>query len=164
MIYGNGIPTPTVVYRKDLYLEYMKDVQPEKRGWMMGDLPMWLWFAANTRIAFIDEVTTTYRILENSASHSNDIKKNEDFFSSSRDIRHFFISKYPQYKYMSIDVDDGYWRTMLSFGEKYNLLEYSLNCLNHIIKKTFKEKIKYILYHTKFGFSIQTLFRKHRDE
>lgn len=80
MLYGNGIPTLTTMFRKNLYFDYQNDVQPEKQNWLMGDLPMWLWFTANTQVGFIDEPTTVYRLLENSASHSNDIKKMRNSF------------------------------------------------------------------------------------
>ena len=59
----------------------------------MGDYPMWLWISYYHKIKFLPESTTVYRVLEESASHSNDIQKYERFILSTIDITAFL---YPQ--------------------------------------------------------------------
>ena len=86
----NTIPTLTVLYRRDLQLKYDRDVQPNLYNWYMGDYPMWLWFAHESRIAFLPEVTGIYRVLENSASHSLELRRNLLFVQSGLDIKKFY--------------------------------------------------------------------------
>lgn len=91
---GNRIPTLTTVYRKDLLDRYQKEIQPNNKGWLMGDYPMWLYFSHESKIKFIEVVTSVYRVLENSASHSVDVEKQFRFEKSNREIRQFYANKY----------------------------------------------------------------------
>lgn len=91
---GNRVPTLTTVFRKDLLNSYLKEIYPQDKGWLMGDYPMWLYFAHESRIKFIDKVTSVYRVLENSASHSLNIEKQLAFEKSYWKIRKFFSEKY----------------------------------------------------------------------
>lgn len=91
---GNVIPTLSVVFRKDLYEQYLQDVQPELHNWKMGDYPIWIWFSFKSRIKFLSDVTGVYRVLESSASHSKDICKVIDFAKSGLTIRLYFAEKF----------------------------------------------------------------------
>ena len=75
-------------------MEYLKEVEPKSKNWLMGDYPMWLWISYYHKIKFIPESTTVYRVLEESASHSNDIQKYERFILSTIDITAFYIHKF----------------------------------------------------------------------
>lgn len=86
----NTIPTLTVLFRGELYWKYVNEVNPFVRRWKMGDYPMWLWFAHEGQIAFLQEVTGVYRFLQNSASHSSDLTKSISFALSGLDIKRFY--------------------------------------------------------------------------
>ncbi|MDO5772727.1 MAG: glycosyltransferase [Spirochaetales bacterium] len=100
---GNRVPTLTTVFRKDLLNSYLKEIYPQNKGWLMGDYPMWLYFAHESRIKFLDKVTSVYRVLENSASHSKDIEKSVNFASSVLRIQNFFSEKYFHKKFHEFD-------------------------------------------------------------
>lgn len=91
---GNRIPTLTTVYRKDLLDKYQKEIQPSTQCWLMGDYPMWLYFAHESKIKFFDKDTAVYRVLENSASHSVDVEKQLEFSSSYYNISKYFAELY----------------------------------------------------------------------
>lgn len=91
---GNCIPTLTTVYRKDLLDKYQREIQPNNKGWLMGDYPMWLYFSHESKIKFFDKETAVYRVLEESASHSTDINKMIKFEESVYDIRQFYNQKF----------------------------------------------------------------------
>lgn len=93
-INGNKIITLTTMYKKDLLYKYQNEVCPNDKGWLMGDLPMWLYFSKSTKMKFMNEATGVYRCLEESASHTNDLKKKEAFRKSSETIRRYFAEKY----------------------------------------------------------------------
>lgn len=94
LLSGNGIPTLSTCFRRELLMRYLDEVNPYNKNWLMGDYPMWLWFLLHTKAYFLDDVTARYRILQNSASHSTDIRKVIAFEESVLDIKIFFIRKY----------------------------------------------------------------------
>ena len=94
LLYANGIVTLTTCFRKKMHLEYINDVKPERKNWLMGDYPMWIWFLYNSKAYFFKEVMGKYRILPNSASHSTNIDRVIAFEESVLDVRLFFINKY----------------------------------------------------------------------
>lgn len=114
-IQGNVIPTLSVVIRRHLVDEYLREVQPQTHGWKMGDYPMWLYAAAHSKIKFLPCITGVYRILEQSMSHDRSYLKMLAFRKSTIDIRLFFLEKYghglpagihadQQLRYMKFDV------------------------------------------------------------
>lgn len=86
----NTIPTLSTLFRRDLYVRYINDVKPIEQNWLMGDYPIWLWFAHESAIAFIPETIGVYRVLDNSASHSSNINKMLAFTQSGLDIKRFY--------------------------------------------------------------------------
>ncbi|WP_196894156.1 glycosyltransferase family 2 protein [Aureivirga marina] len=101
----NQISTLTSLFKRDLWLDFNREVQPAKTDWKMGDYPQWLYFSLKSKIHFLPEVTGVYRVLTESASHSKDIQKQEAFIKSFFDIKKFFLdfSKTP---YNQEDLDD----------------------------------------------------------
>ena len=84
----------TVVARRDLILRYYAEVQPETKGWLTDDLPMWLWFSARQKITAIDCVTAVHRVLATSVSHSRQWQKQLDFCYSLDSIMLWFDENY----------------------------------------------------------------------
>lgn len=94
LLFDNTIPTLTVVVRNEVEFRYFDDVRPDTHGWKMGDYPRWLWYAAESKIGFLDNPTSVYRVLPESASHSRSLKKMLAFADNFYDIKHFFDQKY----------------------------------------------------------------------
>jgi glycosyltransferase involved in cell wall biosynthesis len=92
---GSGISTLSVCARESLFAKYWENIRPEKRGWRMGDYPIWLFISYLSYIHYIDDITAVYRVLEESASHFSDIRKTIAFIESTRDVRLFFCENYP---------------------------------------------------------------------
>lgn len=88
MLRLNSAENCTVVARREVVEEYYRTVKPlEHSEWLTDDLPMWLWFAAHHRIAFLDGVTAVHRIVEGSVSHSHDYRGRIAFCDSLGDIK-----------------------------------------------------------------------------
>lgn len=98
----NTVPTLTVVLRSKIQRQYSLEIKPGLRKWKMGDYPIWLYFAYNSKIKFMPEVTSVYRILNNSASHCIDVLDKLYFNLSTLEIREFFAIKYNSSKESSI--------------------------------------------------------------
>lgn len=61
------------------------------KGWSMGDYPRWLCISKLGSIKFINEVSSVYRVLPNSASHFTDYRKEETFIDGLFLIQQHFI-------------------------------------------------------------------------
>ena len=73
------VAAPTIAFRTDLMRRCVQE-----RAWSINqnffyDSVMAYWFAYNSKIKFIDEEMAAYRILQNSACHATDNKKNRLF-------------------------------------------------------------------------------------
>lgn len=85
-----NIVTATTLFRTEL-LKAQDDYNP---NFLMGDLPLWLVFSSVKKVKYIKDVTTHYRVLKESASHSNDIDKILNFHLNGIHIKEYFALKY----------------------------------------------------------------------
>lgn len=91
----NSVPTLTTVFRKDVFVRYKDIIFPHSHEWKMGDYPIWLFISYYHRIHFMEDVTSVYRVLNNSASHfGNDYEKELSFLKSDFDIRFFLCERF----------------------------------------------------------------------
>lgn len=137
-----SIPALTVMYRAE-YLKGYYDFVDGKR-WMMGDAPLWLYIAYNSKIYFFDEVVAVYRVLENSATGRNSYQKHKEFIKSSYNMRLFFANKsgYNNTGYLKSRYFDALFTAALSYNCKKDIFMY----FKKIHHKTWKVYIKYLLY------------------
>lgn len=127
-----GIATLTTCFRKDLRDQYIRDVIPSNKGWLMGDSPLWKYIAFHSKVKFMPDYTGVYRILPESASHSSNIEKRISFVNSILDIQEYMLEQYvkdPQKKkrIKSKIVSDYHLRCfniLLSMGKKVEAKSY----------------------------------------
>ena len=87
-----SLATLTVLFRGSLFRGFEKELTAMQLK--MTDYPMWLEFSKKMKIKYMDEITSSYRLLKNSASHSDDIEKIIAFNLNSLQIRLYFADKY----------------------------------------------------------------------
>ena len=81
--------------RRELIARYYDEVRPgEHPEWRTDAAPMWLWFAACSRIAFLPEVTAVHRRLPDSVSHSTAYRRRIAFCDSLMEISLWFEERY----------------------------------------------------------------------
>lgn len=125
LLLKNTVPTLTIMCRSDIYQRYHDEVEPSKRGWKMGDYPIWLYIAANNEIYFLDEVTAVYRANEGSASRPQSYQAKLKYLESSKDVRLFFCEKYNcQHirKQIERKFDESCAVASIDYGEKKNAM------------------------------------------
>ncbi len=144
LILKNYIATLTTMFRRDLSRKYINEINPKSKNWGMGDYPRWLWMELESKIYYIDEVVATYHKLPESLSHSTNHQKRMAFLESSRDIRLFFANKYAMGKDIVNDINDVYYRGIAMVVKGKDKTTYRL-ALGNIHKKSFKEKLKFVL-------------------
>lgn len=85
----------TTLARRDLVARYYAEVRPgEHPAWRTDDWPMWLWFAACSRLRFIDRPTAVHRRLPCSVSHTTSYRERIAFRDSLLDISLWFDRHY----------------------------------------------------------------------
>ncbi|MBR5206100.1 MAG: glycosyltransferase [Alistipes sp.] len=95
MLRRNPAENATVVARRELVMRYYAEVCPEHHPeWLTDDLPMWLWFGANSRVGAIDRPMAVHRVLCHSVSHSPDYGRKLRFCDSLSDIALWYDQRY----------------------------------------------------------------------
>lgn len=130
----NQIATLTVMLRKDLAIEAVKTGILEK-GFLIGDYPLWLEISTKSKIGFLNDITAVYRVLPESASHSNDINKEIDINRTVISITRYFASKYNLVEIL-FDQELLFYKYLLSKGFKYKRTDLSNEAFSFLKKST----------------------------
>lgn len=78
----------------------------------MGDYPIWLFFSLKSKIHFFEKVTSAYRSLPESASHSRSLKKKLQFIKGVYLVRKDLIN-YANRKDLLKKCRKKYWRDIV---------------------------------------------------
>jgi glycosyltransferase involved in cell wall biosynthesis len=157
LINGNTVPTLTACVKKDLYLQYLKEINPASKNWLMGDYPLWLWFAHKSKIFFINNVVGVYRILQESVSHSKDMEKEMRFCISFIDIKKYFMSLY---NYRGIDFFTEELSSKAFIAASHNQYGYYKMYISRIGKKNLKILIKKVIAKSSLLFNLYHFYIK----
>ena len=90
----NTVPTPGIMVRMSVWKDFLREVSPDSRNWLMGDYPMWLYMAIRGKVHFIDEPLAVYRIQSESACHSKSLRKTLNFRKNFFEISDFISDKF----------------------------------------------------------------------
>ena len=91
MILSNPAENCATMARRDLIMEYYREIAPENHPeWLTDDLPMWFYVAGRKKVIFIARESAVHRILPQSGSHFLDHKRIIAFCDSLVDISLFF--------------------------------------------------------------------------
>jgi len=142
LMFANPIGALTVCLRRDLVLKYIEDIDPVGKDWIGEDMPMWRWFAYNSKIYPLDKVVAVYRQLERSISHPKKFEEMERIINYRYDLRMFY-SKLYNMDYLDDKIEQTRINDFVLYATKYH--EYN----------------KYKIYSQKLPqFHIGTLIRK----
>ena len=142
LVFKNTIPPLTILFRKNLFLKFIIETEKDHQKWKMGDYPLSLWFEKNSNIFFLNDITSVYRLSQNSMSQHYNGNKRLAFLKNSFDIancyakktlnskdyQEFLLFKYLQLYNTSIKLNTIHYR------------EYSIK-LSNIKHKNWKVKI-----------------------
>lgn len=150
LMVASGIPTLTVLFRRELRMMYIEEIGFHKE-WKMGDYPMWLFFAIKTKIYFLDEVVAVYRKLLDSATMRNNFDKRQIFSKSVYDIKKFFNDKY-QLGFCNLNSDC--YRQLFLNSILFCKREEALSYFCKIENKKIRDKILGVICENYFLFSL----------
>lgn len=89
---GMDVGSLTVLYRLSIF-ENLPHFYLNK-NWPMADKPMWIELAQAAKIHYLRDITSCYRVLDDSASHSKDVQKLIDFKYAGLEIVRFYADYY----------------------------------------------------------------------
>jgi len=95
MLHDWCVENCTTLASRELVLDYYATEKPENHPeWLTEDLPMWLYVAAHSEVAYIDKATAVHRVFPDSVSHSTSLAKRLAFCDSSSNIKLWFDERY----------------------------------------------------------------------
>jgi glycosyltransferase involved in cell wall biosynthesis len=95
MLFNNTVENSSALARKDLVMRYYAEVRPEEHPeWLTDDAPMWIWFAACSKMVAIDIPMAVHRLLPESVSQSGNYLRRIAFCDSLMDISLWFDERY----------------------------------------------------------------------
>lgn len=92
MLCENTICTATVLFRAEYLTELLNDKNIIR--FKSTDKFLWLYIAQQAKIGYIEDITTVYRVVDNSMSRQNNLKKRAEFIKSSIELSWYYIDKY----------------------------------------------------------------------
>lgn len=101
LTHGIRIGACTVLMRTSVY----NDIPQLNigKGWPIGDLPVWFEFARVSKIKYLSDVTATYRVVAESASHSKSLDKVLSYEEKKLEMKRFYAKTY------GVEVDETPW-------------------------------------------------------
>ena len=140
----NRIRTLTTMFSKSLFEDYFHENGNEANKWLLGDWPLWIYLSTKGDIYYINNITSVYRILDESASHSKDGIKNINFYFS---IYEMIIHMGNKYSFHNIDnkyFSNVYLKLLIKERINKELLKYRKK--EDIFKKaSIKYKVLYFI-------------------
>ena len=91
---GNPVITATTCFRRQYLLEYQEEIRQIPFKMKMGDLPLWIYLSLQGKFKYLNDRTTAYRVLQESASHSKSKEKVVSFILNTKDIFVYFNDRY----------------------------------------------------------------------
>lgn len=116
---NRDVAAPTIAFRTELMLQCVKESDWYIAQNFFYDSVMAYWFAYNSKIKFIDEELAAYRILQNSACHAVDNKKNRFFSKRYFMVKWRFVMTHPD-----IYSADMYEILIKDYDDRSNEIEY----------------------------------------
>ena len=145
------IATVTVMMRKVI----IEKALSEKQEIILGngksvDHPLWLTCATFTKIGYLDEVTATYRIMRESASHSRNMKKQIEYQTVNKNISLLFQQQYfPEDEKLQKAILSTYYYVIMKESiralDKKTMWQYYLLLVKTDFKKLFSPKTGFFL-------------------
>lgn len=90
LLIRNNIPINATMFRLDAYREYLEEIKPFEKGWMIQDWAIWLYMVAKYKVEFIDRPVTLYRITPVSITRQKSLHERLKYINNLRQIPLFF--------------------------------------------------------------------------
>jgi len=89
-----SIITPTALYSRAAMDKYVDFDEFERAGFLYEDLPTWLELSKHVKVKFLQDSTSTYRVIEDSHSHPRNGDRKLYLLEGHYNMKKHFIKKY----------------------------------------------------------------------
>ena len=99
--------------RRDLIARYYAEVRPDEHPeWLTDDAPMWLWFAACSRVRYLPAITAVHRRLPQSVSHNPGLSLVSFFNSLELPSVIFYPAAFPNHRLIAAPAQSHFQREL----------------------------------------------------
>ena len=126
----NEIATLTTCFKREV-LEQAHVHVKENPQWKMGDLPLWIVAASLGQIKYFNEITSVYRVLQQSASHFKHISKSFEFRFSAFECQKYFATTLKLDKTNHKILDDNIAKSLVK-GTLVFSNDFTINFVNSL--------------------------------
>ncbi|MDD2476108.1 MAG: glycosyltransferase [Dysgonamonadaceae bacterium] len=110
----NTISALTVCLRTSLLKQYLQEVKPQEHPtWTAEDFPTWLWVIQHSKIKYLSDITSVYRVRLGTISHVKDDVERLQFSEGIYDIVDYYLSNYSKVK-SEKKIRSRYYSNMIS--------------------------------------------------
>lgn len=122
---GIGAATCSVLYRRESTVGYQEFIK--NNNWPLGDLSLWLYILRDSQAFVMDDITSMYRCLSESASHTKSYNKAVAFNQGIFDIQLFFAEKYDQtvIPLLRKKLNKRMFYTAIQYGKTKDAIKYA---------------------------------------
>lgn len=143
----NGVRTLTAMFKMCDFLSFYDENNLEANKWPLGDWPLWIYFSTKGCIVFLPDVTSVYRVMINSASHSQSLLRRQSFRDGSFEMLNYMMIKYVNNIRIKKIIANSYI--------KNNIINRSFYCDKNISKDAyFRYKVIYNLVRFNITYNI----------
>lgn len=154
----NTVPTLTVMYTLTAYNNYLNIVKPNTRNWKIGDYPMWLFFAHEYKIKYLNHTCGVYRIRGESASHFGAPEEYKSFIESSINIVEYLTNLF-DYKFdIAAYKRNSKSRLATNLAFLYNDTDGAREILKSLDNKRISDYIKLMIFKSPLTTRIYNFF------
>jgi Glycosyltransferases involved in cell wall biogenesis len=135
LLLGNQIGTLTTLFRTELANNSYFHNTIRNKKFKMGDYPLWLFIAQQMKIGYIDEQTSVYRVLQESAGRSDNEYKNYLFERSVLDVKFYFANNEEKYTQILRVEESQFYQAWLRKAVLVHNLEIGREAYSFLKKK-----------------------------
>ncbi|MDR0193695.1 MAG: glycosyltransferase [Myroides sp.] len=137
LLVKNKIFTLTTCFRREVLDSYFKEDYQNLKTLPFGDYSLWLYATTQGKAKYLPIVSSVYRILEESASHSKDINKIVAFEEAVSKCRMYYLNKY-------YTGDKEALKNKLLGSKTLSIIRLALRNENEEVFNKYKDDLKYI--------------------
>lgn len=164
------ITASTATFRKSMYDKYFNIEEFKKNGFLVEDTPLFAEIAAHSKVHYMPEALATYRVLDESASNSNDIIKHLRFWKSQQEMNLSLCDKHKLPENVRKIIESAWFDKTLQLAFYERNAELALEVKKKKQKLTWKEWLRYlgaqhfaIYYGVCAAIILNNLFKKQHD-
>lgn len=124
--------TVTACFTKEAIEKYVDFDEFIKADFMYEDLPTWLALSRNVKVKYLNDSTSTYRVIQNSHSHPKEVNRKFVLLEAHYKMKMHFIKKYKLGEKLERDFEISHHIKKFELGYKLNNYAEAKESFNYL--------------------------------